>query len=98
MGRLEFLPPDPARFPCLALAYRAARSADTLPVVLNAANEVAVEAFLGGRIGFMGIPHVIEHTMNAHVEEHISSFEVVRRVDEWARAHAWHIARRLESV
>jgi 1-deoxy-D-xylulose-5-phosphate reductoisomerase len=98
VGRLEFLPPDPARFPCLALAYRAARSTETLPVVLNAANEVAVEAFLGGRIGFMGIPHVIEHTMNAHVEEHVSSFDVVRRVDEWARSHAGHLARRLESI
>jgi 1-deoxy-D-xylulose-5-phosphate reductoisomerase len=98
VGRLEFHPPDPERFPCLALAYRAARSAGTLSVVLNAANEVAVDAFLGGRIGFTGIPRVIEETMNAHAEECVSTLEVVRRVDAWARAHAGHAARRLESV
>lgn len=98
VGRLEFLPPDSARFPCLALAYRAAASAATLPVVLNAANEVAVEAFLAGRIGFTAIPHVIEHTMNVHVEEHVSTLEVVRRVDAWAREHAGQFARGLESV
>ena len=98
VGRLEFLPPDPVRFPCLALAYRAAQSADSLPVVLNAANEIAVEAFLAGRIGFMCIPRVIEDTMNAHEEERVSTLEVVRRVDAWARAHAGHIARGLESI
>jgi 1-deoxy-D-xylulose-5-phosphate reductoisomerase len=98
VGRLEFLPPDPERFPCLALAYRAAGSADTLPVVLNAANEVAVDAFLAGRLGFLSIPRVIEETMNAHEDEPVSALEVVRRVDTWARAHAAHIARELESV
>ena len=54
------------RFPCLALAYRALRAGGTLPVVLNAANEMAVEAFLEGKLGFTAIPRVIEKTMDAH--------------------------------
>ena len=55
-GRLEFEPPDTSGFPCLALAFRALRGRTGLPVVLNAANEVAVAAFLDGRLGFTGIP------------------------------------------
>ena len=60
------MPPDHDRFPCLGLAYRALRAGGTLPVVLNAANEVAVEAFLDGKLGFTAIPRVIERTMDAH--------------------------------
>ena len=92
-GRLEFLPPSPDRFPCLALAYRALRTGGTLPVVLNAANEVAVEAFLDKRLGFMAIPRVIEQTMDAHTIEPVSSLQVVRRVDNWARGYARDTAR-----
>jgi 1-deoxy-D-xylulose-5-phosphate reductoisomerase len=97
IGRLEFLAPDTERFRCLALAYRAARTEGTLAAVLNAANEVAVEEFLAGRISFPAIAGVIEETMNAHVEEPVSTLEVVRRVDGWARGHAAQMARRLES-
>jgi 1-deoxy-D-xylulose-5-phosphate reductoisomerase len=56
VGRLDFEPPDTARFPCLRLAYEAAARGGTAPAVLNAANEVAVQSFLDRRIGFLDIP------------------------------------------
>ena len=68
-GRLEFSPPPLDRFPCLGLAYDALRAGGTLPVVLNAANEVAVERFLEGKLGFTSIPRVIRRTMDAHRPE-----------------------------
>jgi 1-deoxy-D-xylulose-5-phosphate reductoisomerase len=95
-GRLDFHPPAHDRFPCLGLAYRALRAGGTLPVVLNAANEVAVETFLDGKLGFTAIPRVIEKTMNAHEVEAVSTLEIVRRVDRWARNHARLMARELE--
>jgi 1-deoxy-D-xylulose-5-phosphate reductoisomerase len=64
VARLDFESPDPVRFPCLQLAYQAARSGGTTPAILNAANEVAVQAFLDHRIGFTDIPRVIEHTLS----------------------------------
>ena len=94
--RLEFHPPDTSRFPCLALAYRALREGGTLPVVLNAANEVAVETFLDGRLAFPAIPRLIEMTMNAHVVERVTTLGVVRAVDAWARDQARGLARELE--
>jgi 1-deoxy-D-xylulose-5-phosphate reductoisomerase len=87
-GTLEFFPPAHDRFPCLTLAYRALRIGGTLPVVLNAANEVAVEAFLDGKLGFTSIPAVIDKTMNGHTVENVESVEIVRRVDNWARQYA----------
>jgi len=95
-GRLDFHAPDHDRFPCLGLAYRALREGGTQPVALNAANEVAVDAFLEGRLGFTAIPRVIEHVMNAHQVEPVSGVEAVRRVDAWARGHASRMARELE--
>jgi 1-deoxy-D-xylulose-5-phosphate reductoisomerase len=95
-GSLEFLPADTGRFPCLELAYRALRAGGTLPVVLNAANEVAVEEFLDGKLGFMAIPRVIEKAMNAHDVSRVSSLQVVRNVDAWAREYARETARELE--
>jgi len=95
-GRLEFHEPAHDRFPCLALAYRALRAGGTLPVVLNAANEVAVEAFLDGKLGFTAIPRVIEKTMNTHEIERVATIDTVRRVDRWARQQAHDAARALE--
>ena len=95
-GRLEFHEPAHDRFPCLALAYRALRAGGSLPVVLNAANEVAVEAFLDGKLGFTAIPRVIEKTMNTHEIERVSTIDTVRRVDRWARQQAHDAARALE--
>jgi 1-deoxy-D-xylulose-5-phosphate reductoisomerase len=63
LGKLEFDAPDRARFPCLDLAYTAARQGGTAPAVLNAANEIAVQAFLERRIRFVDIPRVIEHAL-----------------------------------
>jgi 1-deoxy-D-xylulose-5-phosphate reductoisomerase len=95
-GRLEFDEPDQARFPCLRLAYRALREGATCPVVLNAANEVAVAAFLDGRLGFTMIPAMIERVMNDHRPEPVSSVDVVRRVDAWARERAAALTGELE--
>ena len=64
IARLDFEPPDLTRFPCLRLAYDAARAGGTAPAILNAANEVAVQAFLENRIAFTDIPRVIEHTLS----------------------------------
>ena len=95
-GRLDFHAPAHDRFPCLGLAYRALRAGGTSTVVLNAANEVAVELFLDGKLGFTAIPRVIEKTMDAHEVEAVSTLETVRRVDQWARGHARLMARGLE--
>ena len=95
-GRLDFIEPAHDRFPCLGLAYRALRGEGSLPVVLNSANEVAVEAFLDGKLGFTSIPRVIERTMDAHEITDVDTLGVVRQVDAWAREHARRIARELE--
>jgi 1-deoxy-D-xylulose-5-phosphate reductoisomerase len=95
-GRLDFAQPDHGRFPCLGLAFRALRAQGTLPVVLNAANEVAVALFLQGKLAFTAIPRVIERTMEAHEIESVSTIEVVRRVDGWARSYAQELASGLE--
>ena len=95
-GRLEFDEPDQDRFPCLRLAYRALREGATCPVVLNAANEVAVAAFLDGRLGFTMIPAMIERVMNEPRPDPVSAVEVVRRVDAWARARAAALTGELE--
>ena len=95
-GRLEFSPPPLDRFPCLGLAYDALEAGGTLPVVLNAANEVAVELFLDGKLGFMSIPRVLKRTMDTHHVDTVSTLEVVRHTDAWARAQARVIAGELE--
>jgi 1-deoxy-D-xylulose-5-phosphate reductoisomerase len=95
-ARLEFDVPDTQAFPCLRLAYRALDAERSLPVVLNAANEVAVSRFLDGRIGFRSIPQVIELTMDAHRPVQVAGLAEVRAVDEWAREYAQELARGLE--
>jgi 1-deoxy-D-xylulose-5-phosphate reductoisomerase len=95
-GRLDFHAPARDRFPCLDLAYRALRIGGTLPVVLNAANEVAVEYFLQGKLGFTAIPRVIRETMDVHDVEKVTTLDVVRRVDQWSRECARHRAEALE--
>jgi 1-deoxy-D-xylulose-5-phosphate reductoisomerase len=95
-GRLDFDRPDTEAFPCLRLAYRALDAERSLPVVLNAANEVAVSRFLEGRIGFRAIPQIIEQTMDVHRPAEVSTLAAVRAVDDWARGHADDVARGLE--
>jgi 1-deoxy-D-xylulose-5-phosphate reductoisomerase len=87
-GPLEFCEPDRKRFACLNLAYAALETGGTMPVVLNAANEVAVDAFLEGRIPFPAIAQVIEHAMSAHSPLSACGIEGVREIDTWAREHA----------
>jgi 1-deoxy-D-xylulose-5-phosphate reductoisomerase len=87
-GHLEFHEPDLAGFPCLTLAYDALRAGGTAPAVLNAANEVAVAAFLDGRLPFTRIAQVIAGTMRAHDPAPASTLPAIRRVDAWAREHA----------
>jgi len=88
-GTLEFLAPDFSRFPCLALAREAALKGGGLPAVLSAADEVAVEAFLAGRIKFTDIPRVIADTMAAYTPSGgLPGFQEVVEVDAWARAKA----------
>lgn len=65
-------------------------------MVLNAANELAVEMFLDGKLGFTAIPRLIEKTMEAHTAEPVTGLDVVRRADGWARRYARDAARRLE--
>jgi len=95
-GRLEFDLPDTRAFPCLRLAYRALEAERSLPVVLNAANEIAVARFLDGRIGFPAIAQVIEQTMAAHRPVEVTSLSSVRTVDAWAREQAMEAAREVE--
>jgi 1-deoxy-D-xylulose-5-phosphate reductoisomerase len=96
-ARLDFAIPDSDAFPCLALAYRALRAERSLPVVLNAANEVAVASFLEGAIGFTAIPEVIERTMDAHQSAEVITISAVRAVDGWAREYAQEIVRGVRS-
>jgi len=88
IGRLTFERPDLNRFPGLALGYAAAKDGGTMPAVLNAANEVAVAAFLKGRLKFLDIPRVVEQTMVAHVPQPLTDLEQVLAVNAWAREFA----------
>jgi 1-deoxy-D-xylulose-5-phosphate reductoisomerase len=95
-ARLDFEIPDTDAFPCLRLAYRALDAERSLPVVLNAANEVAVARFLDSRLGFTEIHTVIERTMSAHRPAEVATLTAVRAVDRWAREYALEIAHGLE--
>ncbi|HXV62418.1 MAG TPA: 1-deoxy-D-xylulose-5-phosphate reductoisomerase [Vicinamibacteria bacterium] len=86
--KLDFEPPDFERFPCLALAYRALELGDTAPAVLNAANEVAVAAFLERRIGFLTIGEVLAETLSRHAPKPAEDLSVVIDADRWAREEA----------
>ena len=85
---LTFVEPDMERFPCLALAYRAGQTGHTLPAVMNAANEIAVEAFLCHRIPFLEIPQIIESVMDAHQVVRDPSLTDILAADQEARTQA----------
>lgn len=85
LGRLDFEPPDLAAFPCLGLAYAAGRAGGTVPAWLNAANEVAVDAFLGGRIPWRDIAPVIEATVERHDGAPATDADAVVAADAQAR-------------
>jgi 1-deoxy-D-xylulose-5-phosphate reductoisomerase len=93
LGQLTFKEPDMACFPCLAYAYDALRDGGTMPAVLNAANEVAVDGFLEGKVGFMDIPRIIriimdEHGSNGNASSAARSLEGVIEAHEWAVGRA----------
>ena len=88
LSQLNFEEPDLERFPCLGLAFSALSSGGTMPAVLNAANETAVQAFLDGRIRLSEIAQINAGVMNAHQTEPVSDLNTVLRVDAWARAAA----------
>lgn len=85
MSKLEFFSPDAEKFPCLKLAYRALRTGGTMPAVLNAANEIAVAAFLNERIKFGEIARLIQSACDAHDVEAASSLDTVLKADQWSR-------------
>jgi 1-deoxy-D-xylulose-5-phosphate reductoisomerase len=91
---LNFLPVEKKRFPALGLAYRALNEGGTMPVVLNAANEIAVAAFLERRIGFRRIHRIIEKTMECHVPRRPRTVEEILEVDRWAREKTASAVRR----
>ena len=92
VARLDFEPPDFGRFPCLGLALDAARAGGEMPAVLNAANEVAVQAFLDGRLNFGGIARVIGEVMNSwNGVGGDGSLEAVLETDARARARATEV-------
>ncbi|HLL74334.1 MAG TPA: 1-deoxy-D-xylulose-5-phosphate reductoisomerase [Pyrinomonadaceae bacterium] len=88
LGRLHFEAPDVERFPCVELAYRALRAGGTSPAVLNAANEIAVGAFLDGRVRLTDIPVVIGRALAGHEIRPASALEAVLGADRAARAQA----------
>lgn len=90
VARLDFQAPDEQRFPCLRLAREAADAGRSAPAMLNAANEVAVEAFLQRRIRFPQIPSIIEHVLNQEAVVAVPTLEAVFAADQRARSLAGH--------
>ena len=88
MGTLTFCKPDHDRFPCLSLGYESLRIGGTMPATMNAANEIAVEAFLNGGIRFTDIAGIIRSTMDLHTTKDIESLEDALEADRWAREKA----------
>jgi 1-deoxy-D-xylulose-5-phosphate reductoisomerase len=92
VARLDFEPPDRARFPCLDLAYRAVAGSEAAPAVLNAANEIAVGAFLERRIAFPEIAELVASVLDLHLKDHrgerLDDLAKVVAADGWARAAA----------
>jgi len=95
LSPLTFEPPDPERFPSLALAREAAEAGGTMPAVLNAADEVAVERFLTGAIGFLEIPRLVRRVMDSHVVGARPGLEDILAADTWARTESARLAAKL---
>ena len=84
-GGLSFMAPDLERYPCLKLAYQSIEIGETMPAVLNAANEISVNAFLGGAIKFTDIPILIRRVMEDHEVRTVHTLEDILMADHWAR-------------
>jgi len=98
IGRLEFEPPDNATFPCLGLAYEAGRAGGSAPAWLNAANEVAVAAFLDGRLPWPAIAEVVAETLEVHESTELAEVEDVLEADALARVRAASAVERREQA
>ncbi len=88
LSRLDFKEMDFKRYPCLKMAYDAGKTGGTVPAVLNAANEVAVQTFLQGKCTFLAIEEIIERTLDAHQAVSNPSLEEIEEADRWARQFA----------
>ncbi len=88
LGNLTFYKPDFKRFPALRLGYKAADAGGTMGAVMNGANEVAVQAFLEEKIGFLDIAEVVEHVMNTHKVVEDPDIKEIMNADSWARKEA----------
>jgi len=97
IGSLTFEAPDMERFPALNLARQALQMGGAAPTVLNAANEVAVEDFLRGRIGFLHIAGIVEETLGRTPSNRLNTLEDVGEADLWARRHAREQAKRFHA-
>lgn len=94
LSPLTFEAPDLDRFPSLGLAREAAAAGGTMPAVLNAADEIAVERFLAGSIGFLEIPRLVRKVMDAHTAIQRPGLDEILEADRWARAEGARLAAR----
>jgi 1-deoxy-D-xylulose-5-phosphate reductoisomerase len=92
LSKLRFVKPDLGKFPCLALAYQAARDLGTMPAVLNAANEAAVDRFLAKKINFPAIPKIVQKVMQRHARIANPDLNQIICADAWARQEALALA------
>jgi 1-deoxy-D-xylulose-5-phosphate reductoisomerase len=95
VGTLSFEKPDTSRFRCLDLALAASKIGESMPAVLSGANEIAVNAFLEGNIGFLEIPQIIEKTMEKHEIFPINSIDQAIEADQWAQLQAQEILKKM---
>ncbi len=86
LGTLTFEKPDTDRFPCLRLAYEALKAGDSACIVVNGANEVAVDLFLKNKISFMDIPYLIETVLSKHTLQNSPTLDEILEIDQWARS------------
>jgi len=91
IGALDFRQPDLKKFPCLAMAFDACREGGTLPAVLNAANEIAVQGFLEKRLLFPDIPDILKKILDRHHIDTKPDLNVIMETDRWARREAENI-------
>ena len=97
LAALNFMEPDLQRFPCLSLAFQAGKQGGTAPVILNAANEIAVAAFLDNALRYLQIPEVVEQVLNTITPSAPSSLEDILEVDARSRVLATDAIQRLRS-
>ena len=95
LQELEFYAPDLGKFPCLKLAFLAAKELGTMPAVLNAANEISVREFLRDKLSFILIPKVIEKVINSHRNRKDCRLKEILEADSWARREAYSVINRL---